>query len=115
MPGPRIGDALATLEAGGQELVGVGPVGGGTGWAAGLPAGAARLQQHPIRLARGVVDLPDFAGLAVGLLNPPSEADRVVAVAGLGDQLGPAVIAVAGPLDDLPDDAGEQLTHADRL
>ena len=35
----RLGDALAALEAGGQELVGVGPVDGGTGGALGLPAG----------------------------------------------------------------------------
>ena len=39
----------------------------------------------------------------------------MVAVAGLGDQLGPAVIAVAGPVHDLPEDAGEQLAHPDRL
>ena len=43
------------------------------------------------------------------------QADRVVAVAGLGDQLGPPVIAVTSPVDDLPEDAGEQLAYANRL
>ena len=49
------------------------------------------------------------------MLDPASKADRVVAVASLSDQLHPAVIAVAGSIDDLPEDAGEQLAHADRL
>ena len=49
--------------------------------------------------------------VAVGVLDPAGQADRVVAVAGLGDQLGPAVIAVAGPVHDLPEDAGQQLAH----
>jgi hypothetical protein len=110
-----VGDALAALEAGGQELVGVGPVDGRTGGAAGLAAGAARLQQHPIRLALGRVDLPDLARLAVGLVDPAGQADRVMAVAGLSDQLGPPVVAVAGPLHQLPEDAREQLAHASRL
>ena len=57
MPADRLGDALAALEPGGEELVGVGPVGGRTRRAAGLPAGAARLEQHPVRLPLRVVDL----------------------------------------------------------
>jgi hypothetical protein len=109
-----VGDALAALEAGGQELVGVGPVGGRTRWAAGLAAGAARLEQHPIRLPVGVIDGADLAGCAVGLVDPAGQADGVVAVAGLGDQLGPPLIAVAGPLDHLLQDVGEQLAHANR-
>jgi hypothetical protein len=48
----RLGDALAALEPGGQELVGVGPVGGRTRRAAGLPPGAAGFEQHPVRLSR---------------------------------------------------------------
>jgi hypothetical protein len=72
----RLGDALAAFEAGGQELVGVGPVDGGTGWAAGLPAGAAGLEQHPVWLPLGVVDLPDLPGLPVGVLDPAGQADR---------------------------------------
>jgi hypothetical protein len=91
---------LATLEAGRQELVGVGPVGGRARRAAALPAGAARLQEHPIRLPAGVVHGADLAGLAVGLVDPAGQADRVMAVASLGDQLGPAVVAVAGPVHD---------------
>jgi hypothetical protein len=39
----------------------------------------------------------------------------VVAVAGLSDQLGPAVIVLAGPVHDLTEDAGEQLTHPGRV
>src|SRR5213078_5413002 len=98
---------FATLESGGQELVGVGPVGGRTRWAARLPAGAARLQQHPVRLPPAVIDLPDLAGCLIGVLDPAGQADRVVAVAGLGDQLGPPLIAVASPVHDLAQDSGE--------
>ncbi len=101
MVGHGVGDALAALQPGREELVGVGPVGGGTGQAAGFPAGAAGLQQHPIRFPVAVVDGADLAGLAVGLVDPAGQADRVVAVAGLSDQLHPAVIALAGPVHDL--------------
>jgi hypothetical protein len=111
----RVGDALATLEAGGQELVGVGPIGGRTRRAPGLAASAARLQQHPIRLPLAVVDGADLTGLVVGVLDPAGEADRVVAVAGLGDQLGPPRVAVTSPLHDLHQDTGEQLPHPGRL
>ena len=111
MGGHGLGDALAALEPSGQELVGIRPVGGRTGRAAGLPSGAASLEQHPIRLPPRVVHLPDLAALAVGLLDPAGQADGVVAVAGLGDQLGPPLIAVAGPVHELPEDAGEQLAH----
>ena len=37
------------------------------------------------------------------------------AVAGRGDLLGPAVIAVAGPADDLLEDARQQFPHRHRL
>jgi hypothetical protein len=63
--------------------------------------GCRTLKEHSVRLPLGVVDRADFASRAVGVLDPPGEADRVVAVAGLGDQLGPAVVAVAGPVHDL--------------
>jgi hypothetical protein len=49
------------------------------------------------------------------VLDPAGQADRVVAVAGLSDQLSPAVIAMAGPVDDLAEHAGQQLAHPDRL
>jgi hypothetical protein len=52
--------------------------------------------------------LPDLASGPVGVVDAAGQADGVVAVAGLGDQLGPPRIAVAGPLDDLPEDAGQQ-------
>jgi hypothetical protein len=111
----RLRNALAALEPGGQELVGVGPVGGRTGRAARLSAGAARLEQHPVRLPLAVVDGADLTCQAVGLLDPSGEADGVVAVAGLSDQLRPPVIAMPGPLDDLAEDAGQQLAHPYRL
>jgi hypothetical protein len=56
------GDALAALEPGREELVGISPVGGRKRRAARLPPGAARLQQHPIRLPLRVVDGADLAG-----------------------------------------------------
>ena len=115
MDGHRVGDALAAFQAGGEELVGVGPVGGRTGWAAGLAAGAARLQQHPVRLPLGVVDGADLAGGPVGVLDPAGQADRVVAVAGLGDQLGPARHSRARPAPRPPQDTGEQLAYPGRL
>jgi hypothetical protein len=115
MRGHGLGDALATLEPSGQELVGVGPVGGRTGWAARLPPGATRLEQHPVRLSPAVVDGADLPGAPVGVLDPAGQADGVVAVAGLGDELGPAVIAVPGPVDNLGEDAGEQLAHVNRV
>jgi hypothetical protein len=80
-----VGNALAALQAGGEELVGIGPVGGRTGRAAGFSPGAAGFEQYPVRLPVGVVDLPDFTGLAVGVLDPADEADRVMAVASLRD------------------------------
>src|SRR4029450_9604110 len=53
-----VGDARATLEASGQKLVGIGPVGSRARRTPGLPPGAARLEQHPIRLPLRVVQLP---------------------------------------------------------
>jgi hypothetical protein len=47
--------------------------------------------------------------LAVSLLDPAGEADRVMAVVGLGDQLGPAVIAGPGPVYHLGQDSRQQL------
>jgi hypothetical protein len=111
----RLGDALATLQPGGEELVGISSVGGRTRRAARLPAGAARLQQHPIRLPAAVIHGADLARGLVGLLDPSHEADRAVAVACLGDQLGPAVIARPSAGDDLAQDAREQVCDRHRL
>jgi hypothetical protein len=115
MGGHRLRDALAALEASGEQLVGIGPVGGRTGRAPGLPPGAARLQQHPFRLPVAGIDLADLTSLAVRMLDPSGQPDGVVAVAGLGDQLGPPLVAMTGPVHDLGQDAREQLAHQDRL
>jgi hypothetical protein len=69
MAGDRRGDALAAGQAGPQELVGVGPVDLGTGRAAGGPAGAARLQQQPIRLLGRVEHSPGFPGVGVDVVD----------------------------------------------
>jgi hypothetical protein len=106
MVADRLGDTLAAVQPSGEELVGVGPVGGRTRRTAGLPPGPARLQQHPIRLPLAVIDGANLPGLPVGMLDPAGEADRVMAVTSLGDQLGPSVVAVAGPLHHLGQDAG---------
>jgi hypothetical protein len=115
MPADGLGDALAALEAGGEQLVGVSPVRGGARGTAGLPAGATCLEQQPVRFPPAVVDGADLTGSPVGVFYPAGKADGVVAVAGLGDQLGPPLIAVGGPVHDLPQDAREQLAHAHRL
>jgi hypothetical protein len=49
------------------------------------------------------------------VLDPAGETDRVMAVAGLSDQLGPPRIAVAGPVDHLTEDTRQQLPHPHRL
>src|SRR5829696_8661615 len=72
----RLGDALAALQPSSQELVGVGPVGSRTGRAARLAAGATRLEQHPVRFPRRVVDGADLAAGPVSLLDPANQADR---------------------------------------
>jgi hypothetical protein len=107
-------DALAALQPSGQELVGISPVDGRTRRAARLPAGTARLQQHPIRLPTRVVDLPDLAGCPVGVLDPTGQADGVVAVAGLGHQAHPTVIALAGPVHHLGQHPRQDLAHPNR-
>jgi hypothetical protein len=68
----RVGHALAALEPGGEELVGIGPVGRGAGRAAGLAAGAARLEQHPVRLPLRVVNGPDLAGVRSACSTRPA-------------------------------------------
>src|SRR5215211_1162460 len=111
----RLGDALATFEAGGQELIGIRPVGRRTRRTAGLPPSAARLEQHPVRLPLGVVHLPNLTRGPVGVLDPAGQADRMVTVAGLSDQLHPALIALAGAVHDLAEDAGQQFAHDNRV
>ena len=90
MAGDAVGDALAAVQTGPDQLVGVGPVGGGAGGAARLAPVAAGGQQHRVGLVGGVVDLADLAGGLVDVHGPAGQADRVGAVAGGGDLLLPA-------------------------
>jgi hypothetical protein len=90
MAGDAVGDALAAFQAGTDELVGVGPVGGGAGGAARLAPVPAGGQQDRVGLVGGVVDLADLAGGPVDVHGAAGQADRVSAVAGGGDLLLPA-------------------------
>jgi hypothetical protein len=49
------------------------------------------------------------------VLDPAGQADGVVAVAGLSDQLDPPLVAVAGSIDDLGQDPGQGLADQDRF
>jgi hypothetical protein len=81
----RVGEALATAQAGGDELPGVAAVGLRAGRADALAAVAAGLEQHAAGFVVGGVDLADLAGGGVGLVDAASEADRVGAVVGAAD------------------------------
>jgi hypothetical protein len=82
MPADGLGDAFAASQAPLEELVGVGPVDLGTGWAAGRPAGAARLEQHPVRLPGRVDHRGGFPAGAVDVVDATDQPDRALAVAG---------------------------------
>jgi hypothetical protein len=94
MAGDGFGDAFAAGQARLEELVGVGPVDLGTGWAAGGPAGAACLEQQPVRLPSGVDDRPCFPGAGVDVVDAADQPDRSLAVAGSLD-LPPPPLVVA--------------------
>ena len=111
----RLGDALAALEAGGQELVGIGPVGGRTRRAAGLPAGAARLEQHPIRLPLAVVDGADLAGLPGRRARPGRPGGSGGGSSRPGRPARPTGHSRGRPAPRPRQDAGEQLAHPGRL
>jgi hypothetical protein len=106
MGADRLGDALAAPEAGGQELEAVGLVGRRAGGADRHPPVATRLQEGGVRLPVGRIDRADLARLGVGVVDPAAKADRVGAVAGGGDLLGPAVIAGTSPGDGLGHHSG---------
>jgi hypothetical protein len=105
MTGDRLGDALAAPKPGGQQVELVGLVGRRAGGADRGPAVAAGFEEGGVRLPASVIDRADLAALRVGVLDGAPQPHRVDAVAGLGDQLHPAVIAGAGPVDDLLKDA----------
>src|SRR4029453_4467626 len=115
MPADRLGDALAAAQAGGEQVELVGLVGGRAGGTHRGPAVPAGLQEGGVRLPLGRVDGADLAGLWVGVVDSAAQAHRVGAVAGRGALLGPPLIARAGPVDDLLEDAGQQLPDLDGL
>jgi hypothetical protein len=101
---PRVGadgggDSLAAVQTGPHQLVGVGPVSGGTRGAARLAPVAAGSQEHRVGLVGGVVDLADLAGGPVDVHGATGQADRVGAVAGGGDLLLPAAELRPGGAD----------------
>jgi hypothetical protein len=93
MPADRLGDVLAAGQAATQELVGVGPVHLGAGWAADRPAGAARLQKH-VRLPGRVEDGAGLPGGGVEVVDAADEPDRSLAVAGGPDLPLPLCVVV---------------------
>jgi hypothetical protein len=97
MAADRFGNALAASHAGRDELVGIGPVHLGTRRAAGGSAGAARLQQQPIRLPGRVVHGLCFPGLGVDVVDAADQPDRSLAVAGGPDLTSPLCVAVRAP------------------
>jgi hypothetical protein len=94
MASDRLGDALAAGQAHLKELVGVGPVHLGAGWAAGRPAGAARLQQQPIRLPGRVEDGAGLPGGGVDVVDVADQPHRSLAVAGGPDLSLPLCVVV---------------------
>jgi hypothetical protein len=115
-PGDAVGDALAAVQAGPHQLVGVGPVDGGAGRAARLAPVPAGGQQHRVGLVGGVVDLADLAGCPVDVHGPTGQADRVGAVAGGGDLLLPAAELRPGGADhQVLGDQPHRRRHPDHL
>src|SRR4029453_18318888 len=114
MGGHSVGDALAAPQPGGQELVAVGLVGRRAGGTHRHPSVAAGFQEGGVRLPVGRVNRADFARGSVGVLDPAAQPHRAGAVAGGRHLLGPAVIAGAGTVDHLLQDAREQLAQPDR-
>jgi hypothetical protein len=82
MAGHGIGNALAARQPGPDELEGVGAVDAGPRLAARRPAGAARLQQHPVRLASLSKKAAGLPGGRVDLVDPAVQAHRLLAAAG---------------------------------
>jgi len=82
MGGDGVGNALAAHKAGPDELESVGAVHAGARRAARRAAGAAGLQQHPVRLAFAVEEAAGLAGGGVDLVDPTVQPHRLLAVAG---------------------------------
>ena len=99
-------------QAGPDELVGVGPVGRGTGRAARLAPVPAGGQQHRVRLVGGVVDLADLAGGLVDVHGAAGQADRMGAMAGGGDLLLPTTeLRPGGPGDQVLGEQPQRRRH----
>ena len=101
MRGDGLGDALAPGQARLDELPGVALVDLRAGRADVLAAVAARGQQHPVRLAGGVVDQAGVAGGQVDGADMAAQPDRLAAMAGVLELAFPPVeVGAADPVDE---------------
>ncbi len=111
VPVDGVRDALAAAEAGGDQMPAVDPVDLGAGPADGGPPAPAGLQQHLVGFAAGVEDARDGAGGFLDGQGLPGQPDRVGAVAGVADLVGPPQVAVGvgGPAQDVAEGAGREV------
>ena len=90
-PATEGGDAFAADEAGFDQLVGVGAVGLGAGWADRGAAVAAGHVDHAVGQVDGVPGVDDPAGVGFDGVQLAGESDGVVAAAGAGGVGEPAL------------------------
>src|SRR5215218_6292912 len=115
MAGHGVGDALAAFQPSGKELIAVGLVGRRAGRAHRGPTVAAGLQEGGVGLPVSRIQSAALLGRRIDLIDRPAQPNRVGAVAGGRDLLGPAVIAGTGPGDGLGHHSRQQLSDLDRL
>lgn len=98
-----LGDPLAAPQPGGDELVGVGLVGGGAGGADGGSSVTARFEQHPVGQLVAPEHAYDLAGGAVDPLGGTDEPDGVGAPSGCSGPVPPGVelLRIGSPGQDL--------------
>jgi hypothetical protein len=109
MAGHRLADTLAAPQTSGEEVELVGLVGRRAGRTNRGPPIAAGLEQRGVRLPVGRVHGADLTRLWIGMLNPTAQPHRVDAVASGRDLLDPPLIARTSPVNDLLEDARQQL------
>jgi hypothetical protein len=103
MRGDRIGDAFAAAQAGGDQLEGVGAIGGRAGGAPGRPALPARLEQRPVGQVGAGEGTDQFAVVGPVAAAGADETDGMPAPARGRRPGGPGVesIGVGRPGEDL--------------